>query len=57
MPPQYDAIKQKLKGEGMTDKLAKEHAARIYIAGVKSKAGRSARAKSLHADTYQPHST
>jgi len=57
MPPQYDAIKQKLKGEGMTDKLAKEHAARIYIAGVKSKAGRSARAKSLHADTYKPHST
>jgi hypothetical protein len=48
MPEQYVAIKKKLQVEGMSEREAKSHAARIYIAGVKSKKGRSERAKALH---------
>jgi hypothetical protein len=48
MPEQYVAIKKKLLVEGISDKEAKSHAARIYIAQVKSKKARSERAKLLH---------
>lgn len=54
MPPQYEAIRDKLISEGKSIKAAKTSAAKIYIAAGKGAGGRSGRAKSLHADIPNP---
>lgn len=51
MPAQYEAIRDKFKAEGKSDKAAKSSAAAIFISKGGGKKGRSARAKSLHSDS------